>query len=389
MKPAILVPDVQTRAQLAALRSLGRAGYETHAAASDEGAMGLRSNYARHTVIHPAYGDAAFCDWLTTYISAHNIRMIVPSSGLLSAVRERFEDFQHVLPVAKDKAIVYRAGHKVSVFECWQAAGLLNHHPRTIVARIGQAPDLSDFALPIYVKGGRDSDIDGEGLSRCCSIDDALHDISAMHAEGHDDVLVQSGVTGRQVGVSLLMGPDGPLSGNVVVDCHKHPHSNGTMSLRRSQWHQDIYDDAVRRLKALQWVGCAMVEYRRDDASGAFHVIEVNARFWQYLHLDIHAGVDLPRLAAEWFIEGKVPQKIRPKQNIIGRDTFPGEFAWLANALRKPKGKVMAAFSFLLRFFDPRSRSDLNFRGDRAIYFREFARFLASEARGLLRKLST
>ncbi|MEA3538805.1 MAG: hypothetical protein U9R73_06715 [Pseudomonadota bacterium] len=389
MKPAILVPDVQTRAQLAALRSLGRAGYETHAAAADPRAMGLRSTFARHTATHPRYGDPAFCDWLAAYVKANAIRMIVPSGGLLSAVRERFSEFSPLLPVSPDPAIVYAGGDKIAAYDCWRAAGLLDHHPKTLVVRAGETPDLSGFPLPIYVKGGRgaDGEVVGVGFHQCLSVQAAEDAIRRTLAAGYESVLVQGGVTGRQVGVSMLMGPDGPLAGNVVVDCHAEPHSKGTMSLRRTQWHQDVYDDAVRRLSALGWIGCAMVEYRRDDDSGDFHVIEVNARFWQYLHLDLHAGVDFPRLAAEWFLDGRIPQPIRPKQAVICRDTFPGEFAWLANALRRPGSKAARLGAFAWRFIDPRIHADLNFPEDRALYFREFGRFAANEIRALFRKM--
>lgn len=388
MKPAILVPDVQTRAQLAALRSLGRAGYETHAAAVDPQAMGLRSTFARHTATHPRYGDPAFCDWLAAYVKANGIRMIVPSGGLLSAVRERFAEFKPLLPVSADPAIVYAGGDKIAAYDCWRAAGFLDHHPKTLVVRAGETPDLSGFPLPIYVKGGRgaDGEVVGVGFHQCLSVNAAEDAIRRTLAAGYESVLVQGGVTGRQVGVSLLMGPEGPLAGNVVVDCHAKPHSKGTMSLRRTEWHQDIYDDAVRRLSALGWIGCAMVEYRRDDDTGDFHVIEVNARFWQYLHLDLHAGVDFPRLAAEWFLEGRIPPPIRPKQNVVCRDTFPGEFAWLANALRRPGSKAARLGAFAWRFIDPRIHADLSFPGDRALYFREFARFIGHELRAIAGK---
>lgn len=381
MKPAILVPDVQTRAQLAALRSLGRAGYMTHAAAAHADAMGLRSTYARQTTLHPPYADPGFCDWLAEYCARNTIAMIVPSGGLLSAVRGRFAEFKPLLPVAADPAAVYAAGDKIAAFEAWQRAGLIDHHPQTVVARRGEKPGLSGFPLPIYVKGGRgaDGEVPGVGFHQCHSIAGAEAAAARMLDSGYDSVLVQGGVSGRQIGVSLLMADGTALAGNVVADCHAEPHSKGTMSLRRSEWHQDVYDDAVARLAALGWEGCAMVEYRREDATGDFHVIEVNARFWQYLHLDLHAGIDFPRLAAEWHLDGTIPPPMTPKQGVVCRDTFPGEFAWLANALRRSGGRMGAVAGFAGRFFDPRIHADLSFKGDRALYFREFGRFLRSE----------
>lgn len=389
VKPAVLIPDVQTRAQLAALRSLGAAGYDTHAVSHRHSAMGLRSNYAIHRALHPEYSDPRFCDWLRTYCDQNAIKMIVPSAGILEAVRKEFLAFKPLLPVAQDPQVVFRANDKIATYECWRARGLLNHHPLTIIVSRGDKFDISNFPTPIYLKGGHgfDGETPGAGFHCCASADLAYRAISEMHDAGYREVLVQGGVTGRQVCVSLLMGPNGALAGNVVADCHAEPHSKGTMSLRRTYWLQDIFDDAVRRLRALEWIGCAMVEYRRDDETGAFHVIEVNARFWQYLHLDLHAGVDFPRLLAEWFLEGRDPEPIIPKQGLVCRDTFPGEFAQLVDAFRRPTGRTRALIGFLSRFFDPRIYSDLNFRGDRMIFYSELTKFLRSEIVGLGRKI--
>jgi predicted ATP-grasp superfamily ATP-dependent carboligase len=388
VKPAILIPDVHARGQLAALRSLGMAGYETHAVADRPSAVGLRSNYARHRALHPAYSDANFCGWLRAYCEQNAIKMIVPSGGLLQAVRSEFSTFQPLLPVAQEPQVVFRALDKIATYECWRANGLLEHHPLTVVVARGERVDLSAFPTPIYIKGGQgvDGETPGVGFHCCPSVDLAYRAISEMHDAGFGKVLVQGGVSGRQIGVSLFMGRNGALAGNVVADCHAEPHSKGTMSLRRTCWFQDIFDDAVRRLSALQWIGCAMMEYRRDDETGAFHVIEVNARFWQYLHLDLHAGVDFPRLLAEWFLEGRDPDPIIPKQGIVCRDTFPGEVAQLVSALRRPSGRSRAFLGFTRRFFDHRIYSDLNFRGDRMIFYSELMRFLKSEIAGLAKR---
>ncbi len=159
------------------------------------------------------------------------------------------------------------------------------------------------------------------------------------------------------------------------------------MSLRRSDWNEALYADAVRRMQALGWIGCAMVEYRVED-DGTFWAIETNARFWLYLHLDIHAGVDFPRLLAEWFLEGKVPPPILPRQGVVCRDTFPGEVAALANAVRGG-GALGASARFIGRSLDPRIYRDLSFPADRMLYWRELGRFLRSEARSILRRFAS
>ena len=321
--------------------------------------------------------------------------MIVPSSGILQAVRPRFEDFSHLLPVSKDPAVVYRAGDKIEAYRAYQRAPasmrLLDHHPATIVAARDHRPTPEEFArlsLPVYVKSSsRDADqpVDGDTVQRFWSSAEAYDAVAALLDGPYRRVLIQEGVEGIQVCVGVLMGREGPLAVNCVRDSHPQPHSNGTMSLRHSWWHQSIVDDAIARLQALEWLGCAMVEYRWVPQTDAFNVIEINARFWQYLHLDLHAGVDFPRLMAEWFFEGSVGETPTPRQGVVCRDAFPGEVAQLVNALRDGSrslgSKAASVAAFCASLADPRIHADLSFPKDRMIYFRELLRFFLSELR--------
>jgi predicted ATP-grasp superfamily ATP-dependent carboligase len=50
----------------------------------------------------------------------------------------------------------------------------------------------------------------------------------------------------------------------------------------------------VALLRALEWEGVAMVEYRYDPATGQAALMEVNGRFWGSLPLACHAGASFP-----------------------------------------------------------------------------------------------
>jgi predicted ATP-grasp superfamily ATP-dependent carboligase len=52
----------------------------------------------------------------------------------------------------------------------------------------------------------------------------------------------------------------------------------------------------LRLLDALGWNGVAMIECKREQATGRQVVMEVNGRFWGSLQLAIDAGVDFPAL---------------------------------------------------------------------------------------------
>lgn len=391
-KPSVLIPDAQTRAMLAAIRSLGRAGYETHAMAARPAALGLYSNYACHQIVAPDFPDSGFLDFLSRYCRDNAIAMIVPSSSLLDAVRPRFEQFSALLPVSEDADVVYRAGHKIDTFRAYQTAPteleLLKHHPASLIATRNHLPDggeLCRLRLPIYIKASaRDADTEvDDSVWECDTYEEAAARIARLLEHDYRQVLAQAGVDGIQVCVSILMGPQGPIALNCVRDSHPCPHSSGTMSLRHTWWHQGIVDDAVARLSALGWLGCAMVEYRWVPSTDEFNVIEINARFWQYLHLDLYSGIDFPRLMAEWFLEGSVGEMPTPKQGVVCRDAFPGEVAQLVNALRDQSSSIgtrtQAFAAFCLRFLNPRIHADLLFPNDRSLYVRELRRFVLAE----------
>jgi len=47
-------------------------------------------------------------------------------------------------------------------------------------------------------------------------------------------------------------------------------------------------------LDALRWHGVAMVEFKRDEVTDRFWLLEINGRFWGSLPLALSAGIDFP-----------------------------------------------------------------------------------------------
>jgi predicted ATP-grasp superfamily ATP-dependent carboligase len=57
---------------------------------------------------------------------------------------------------------------------------------------------------------------------------------------------------------------------------------------------ESLRDRSRALLEHYGWRGVAMVEYKRDSATGQPYLMEVNARFWGSLQLAIDSGVDFP-----------------------------------------------------------------------------------------------
>ena len=397
---AILVPDAWTRASIAAIRSLGRAGYEVHAVSPDPKALGLRSSFARHRAISPSYDSADFLDWIRNYVSHYSIRMIVPTGGVLFGLKDAFAEFQPLLPVMSDPEGLFRCFSKIKVFEAYAAADpslrLLENHPRSAVVRFSepierQALPATEQSYYIKAEGPRHQRSESAAPPFAFAETEETARSALLKMAPHwTAALIQEACSGTQVGVSVLMDDGLALAVSCVRDCHPLPHSKGTMSLRESCWIPEIADDAVRRLSHLGWRGCAMAEYRQDCISGKFHIIEINFRYWQYLHLDVFAGMDFPRMQAEWFLEGRKEFDNHPVLGVVCRDTWPGEVAQLVNEYRLEAigglKKAGATLAFLGRFLNPRIRQDFAFPGDRKLLWLNMLGYVADELHAVRRK---
>lgn len=391
---AIFVPSAHARACVAVIRSLGRAGYEVHAASHLQNAIGLKSRYAKFSVIYPSVDDPGFIDWMHEYIQRHDIRMIVPV-GILDGLRPAFHEFRSLLPVTNDEEVLYGCSSKTEVVKRFMVAdpalGLMKNHPASSVIDLKQ--EITTDLLPVSETGyfikaeGRGHPEGKEPIPDFAFVEKAgevTNTLARMSTEW-DVALVQQACSGVQIGVSVLMDEGKALAISCVRDCHTQPHSKGTMSLRETCWIPEIAEDAINRLSYLKWQGCAMCEYRYDEASGVFNLIEINFRYWQYLHLDLWAGMDFPRMQAEWFLKGTKMFDCSCRLGVVCRDTWPGEVAQLVNELRDQesgaRGKVSAFILFLARFFDPRIHQDFFFPGDRFLYFHNMKNFFVEEVR--------
>ena len=76
----------------------------------------------------------------------------------------------------------------------------------------------------------------------------------------------------------------------------EYPATGGASTLRESVRRDDIRDMALSLLKALDWFGVAMVEFKLDPRDGIFKLMEINPRFWGSLSLAVAAGVNFPYL---------------------------------------------------------------------------------------------
>jgi len=378
----VLVSEAHAIGSLAVIRSLGRAGYPVVACSSQPDAIGRYSNYTDTFVQCPSYNDsAAFSSWVRQTVRHQRIQTIVPSEGMLLALRPAFDEFRHLMPCSQSEALLYR---DMSKFDLYSSFGRStcpstlrkNLPPYLLVEEGSELPTMEEMralGIPLYAKldacHARDG---GSGFVKKMPDPARWRDeLSALRVH-YRKILLQGHVPGIGVGVFFLRWNGEVLARFMHKRLHEVPHTGGVSSFRRSWWHESIYRDALERVTYLDGQGVAMLEYRWDPQADRFYLLEMNSRFWGSLHLSLYAGVDFPRLLLDAFHGHKETVRDFDKTTRC-RLTFPKEMEYVWSCLKDHDlswGKrLWSVLEFAALSVNPTVRSDLWFPGDRGIFW--------------------
>jgi hypothetical protein len=384
----VLVVEAQAIGMIGVIRSLGAAGYCVHAGASRADAPGLHSRYASVAVQYPAYHSEEFLPWLRRYVAEQQIAAIVPSEAFLLAIAPVYEQYRALLPDAPDAVTLYRCFAKADVealFATHPDAGLRQQLPRAAVAYRGESlPSTQQFASwqwPLYVKtDGRHADQAHAASVRAVHGPHELLEALSAALATHNRCQIQETVPGVKATVNLWRHRGEIRAESMCVAMHENPHTGGLTAYRKIWWHEAILADAKRRLQALNWQGVAMVEYKYDAATDRFWFLELNARYWNALNLDLLAGKDFPRWQLDAFFGKALVQDLGPGPlGFRARYTVPADVGYLLSRCRDRNvsaGKKIAALvEFVWLSLHPGVRSDLWFPGDRGLYWRAWREF--------------
>jgi len=403
LRPAVYVDRVDTLGAIAVVRSLGRAGYAVHAATEHRHSLGLLSRYVARPALHPPMDSPAFLDWFRYYIAAHGIVAVVPSEQLALRLTEDSDEFFHLIPFATSPSRLRRAFGKYDLFAASLEQGLVEHLPALRLIDFDRQEERMRGTLrfPAFIKAdavhARQSGLSGEvvRVRNPAELEAALGRLAARFAR----VLVQGYVPGIGVGASFLLWDGVPCAEFLHRRLHEVPYTGGISSWREEFRHAAIRADALARIQALGWErGPVMVEYRLDERTGDFWLMEANARFWGSLHLPYYAGVDFPAILLRRFLLARgmaVPEPVGaaplPRRRVSCRH-LPAEAQHCWGKLKSPELPLRAKLAAVGRFFalmaDPRVRSDLgSFPGDRHLLLVALYRFGRSMLRGLLRRV--
>ncbi|MCI0353853.1 MAG: ATP-grasp domain-containing protein [Acidobacteria bacterium] len=302
---AVFVTDGNQRATLAVVRALGRAGIPVIVGETTERSLASSSRYCSGSAAYPSPSaeEDLFRQFLQREMATGRYRMLLPMTDVTTRLAVEAHaafppEVRLPLPTAQQ---VELAQDKGSVLDLAQRLGIAC--PETWQPRTEQELELLAARLryPVVIKP-RFSRFRRDGTwvrGDVCYAANAQELAQRYRESGAalPGTLIQERVTGEGLGVFLLLW-NGETK---AAFCHRRlrekPPWGGVSVYRESIPPQEpLISNSIALLRALEWQGVAMVEYKVDASTGTAKLMEVNGRFWGSLQLASDAGLNFPAL---------------------------------------------------------------------------------------------
>ena len=331
----VLVLDGNCSAALGVVQSLGRAGYRITLAAPSCDHVAFRSRFVAEALRYPdpMVDRRGFQKWAQTQ-SGYDL--VIPTAERTLIPLDEIRDHDALrgrvaLPPPKAVAIGFDKEQVRALAEQLDIAC----PPNLILSQAEQldAPELDQWLErgAVVLKSVR-SKVWSEGAGRDLAVRMVTtRDLLRSHALAllqNGAVQAQAWVPGHGVGICLLMDRGRTVLSFAHERIHELPLTGGGSSYRRSiDVPGALLAQSERLLRALDWHGVAMVEFRLDPRSGRSFMMELNGRFWGSLSLALFAGVDFPLALARLLLDGQhLPQ---PRIRKVYARQFARDLDWL------------------------------------------------------------
>jgi predicted ATP-grasp superfamily ATP-dependent carboligase len=313
----ILVLDGNQNQAVAAVRSLAHAGHRVLLGEASSWSKAGWSRYSSGSFEYPAPQEhaAAFVERIAAVANAEAGTLILPMTEAttlpLSAQRDTVfaGGSRMVLPAHSD---LLRAFDKCETVGLASSLGIAV--PKTIIVSDEQQAREArhSVSFPVVLKPRSSEELGPAGVVRTggkpryagnpAEFDVAYQQVS----QNSRAVLVQEFVEGTGAGYFALMHR-GELRAEFAHRRIRDVRPTGSGSAVRVSVAPDpvIRKASLAILKALNWHGVAMVEFRQAEGQPPVFM-EVNGRFWNSLALACYAGVDFPALLARMAEAGDV-----------------------------------------------------------------------------------
>ena len=299
--PRVAVPIARLLSQ--------RCGVPVDVAAMMPSDQKLRSRAVRNFVHLPDFlrQPEAFTKALGSFIREQRFDMLIPVQDVaVAAIAQNYDLLSSLLHVAcPPPQIVERVLNKDFTLKVAEQCEV--RVPQSY--KVSNAADFErlghKLVFPLVLKPGERKGAASFKVRYFRKADELL---SFLATNPYGELLLQEYCLGVGVGIEMLIHKGECLA------CFQHrrlkedPPSGGVAVMAIAEdADPELADASYRLLRALEWEGVAMVEFRKNPADGKWALMEINGRYWGTTSLPLQAGVEFP--VYEWRLaHGQDPQ---------------------------------------------------------------------------------
>jgi predicted ATP-grasp superfamily ATP-dependent carboligase len=317
----VLLTDGNFKHTLAAVRSLGKRGFDVTVLSHLKLSISFFSRYCSHHVIAPdPEHDPHFKDFVLDLVRKNKYDVLIPVSFAavmqVSEIRDELVKFVRVLLADGDALGI--AGSKDRTIRYADKAGICI--PKTWYPRNDSEADAisHEITYPAVIKGSEES-----GFVRYANSPEELAEKYRM-IEKYSPV-IQEYIAGEGYGFFALYNHGSARAVFMHKRIREYPVTGGPSALAESIYDPDLRYAGTHLLDSLKWHGVAMVEFKKDKQTGKFVLMEINPKLWGSLGLAITSGVDFPYLTCKMAIEGDIDPVFTYRTGVKFRWLFPAD----------------------------------------------------------------
>ncbi len=300
MNSKTFITDGHWRKSLAVVRALGRNGVHVTVGESTRLNTASFSRYCNRAIVYPSpfFMESEFVNFILDDLSRHSYQMLLAMEDktleLLSPYHSEISKHVYFPSVSHEKLLFAQSKDKILKLAEKQGIPI----PKTwFIEDLEQLEDLKNtLPYPVVIKPKKGSGAVG------IAYPETQESFKEQYLSVHKNFpfpMVQELIPreGAGYGASFLMDEHCRVKASFVHRrLREYPVTGGASTLRESVRNDDIRDMGHSLLKALDWIGVAMVEFKLDPRDGIPKLMEINPRFWGSLSLAIESGVNFPYL---------------------------------------------------------------------------------------------
>jgi len=322
-----LVMGDDTRSFLATVRSLGRKGIEVHAAPFNMRAPALSSRYICKVHLLPYYlnGGVEWLEAMQKLMQAEQFDLIIPCEerSLLPLYKHQHELPACALAIPSQRALE-AFFDKINTRNLATQLGVPVAKGKQLLTTDTADTLLAELTLPIIAKQRKSYSWPELYVRTTVEMIENRSQLDSLLRNTHKDnghIFFEQMFAGRGLGVSVL------CKQGVVLQAFEHHRAHelsGSSYYRNSAPLNPARLAAVSRMTvAVEFTGLAMFEFKLNENTGEWILLEVNARPWGSMPLPVAAGIDFPYLLYQMLVKGDLALRRTYQPNIYGRNLIP------------------------------------------------------------------